>query len=350
MQAATGLNPIALNRAFVFPYLYPPVLAFYIYPLTLISKLIAFPVWHFLLYAFYFLALVVAIEKLSDEKINLQSKTSVMFFLLLLFFVMPMNNSLYWPQVNGIVLGLFTIAIFKYKDSPILASSCMAFSILIKMSPALFLVYFFLKKEFRFLLYTFLSSVVIIIPTLFFKGITNWIHFFKNLPNISFGEKAIMGTVTVIGSGNHSLKAFVYKVLPWDFPHLSYVHYICGIVLLLFSLFVYFRMKNVSGREEILIIQLNILLIILSPMTWYHHLVFLFPSVVLLFVLYERNKQYSLLHLGFLAVIFYLIFYPVDVLVSHNLYIQTFFESFILLGLMSLFFYVSFLGKKEIPL
>ena len=148
----------------VVAYIYPPLLAFILIPLTLIPPYIVKVIWFFLNIFLIYLSFKLLLNTIDQKNINIFSLSFFSIFFTLRFF---MDNS-NLGQINIVILFLCGLTLYFFtlrKD--FLAGIFLASAIVIKVTPIFLLFYFVFKREFKLSFYT-LSSLIffLLIPSL----------------------------------------------------------------------------------------------------------------------------------------------------------------------------------------
>ena len=180
---------------------------------------------------------------------------------------------------------------FNYEEkNPILAGFCFAFACMIKMSPLLLVLYFVFRKSWKFLFYSFIVFILLFIFTVLVGELKQWESFFQIVSDISDRDRIIRGLFPVGIPGNFSLKAYLYRTFPADFSNLDWI--VIGIVFVLI-LYTILEFSRNSFLDRLLFIMY-----ISSPIAWLHHMVFLYPNILLfgIFISHSKDKlEYKIL-------------------------------------------------------
>ncbi len=137
---------------------FPPTTPFYFLPLTFFEPFEAKFLWNLFSFCLLFWVLV-RISSFYKKDFSLS------FFVALLCFV-PLRNNFYNGQAYIFLLFLLTETFLAYqKEKRVLASILLSLSILLKITPAILLFHFLLKKDFKSIFYTLVFCVI-------FSGLT----------------------------------------------------------------------------------------------------------------------------------------------------------------------------------
>lgn len=112
--------------------------------------------------------------------------------LLAVVFFIPIKNNLLFGQVYFLLFFLLGESWLSYKKGQFkMMAFLLGFAILLKIFPALLMLIFLFKKEFKTLLYTAISCVILLLISVYFSGLEVWIYCIKVvLPKASNGEIA----------------------------------------------------------------------------------------------------------------------------------------------------------------
>ncbi|OPC54126.1 glycosyltransferase family 87 protein [Elizabethkingia bruuniana] len=262
-------NPYIIESEFDF--LYPQTLCILLYPLTLINYKVAILIWYFS----GLIALYISFNecfKMADSngKIN---KYSLFFLSFIMLFAIAQDNFLN-GQVNFIVL-CFCVLFFKYlrKSQYILSALFLALAISIKVTPLIFLGFLFFYKELKISVLAVVFSAILIIgiPVL----LTNLDFVFSNYKH--YLDIFILHRTTNFSESNlhsgYSLTMFLSKYFG------KYALIVSAAVSLVYLLIKQLREKTLS---PLVFAGYLLCILLISPMSEQHHLIFTFPLLLLL--------------------------------------------------------------------
>ena len=179
-----GISDLGFQNIFVSFAPNTPFLAVFFLPFTLVSVVKA-KIFFNIISSFL---LIFSCYRLFDfYKINIR----YVILIPLLFFV-PIKNNLLFGQVYFLLFFLLSEGLIAYEKQQFKKMSLfLSLAIFLKVFPILFALIFVFKKQFKPLLYTIISCVLLLGISILFTGIDIWIFFFKNvLPKASNGEIA----------------------------------------------------------------------------------------------------------------------------------------------------------------
>lgn len=277
-----GQNPYLAPNSF--PFIYPLFFAFSLYPLAILPYWLANVLWFLL----NLLALGVSVRICLGwmRKIipwdDPRAAIAPVFFVIIAMFSVLQNHFLN-GQVNLLVLLLCLLFFtFQQENKPIASGVMLALAILIKLVPAIFLLYLVLRKQYRILAVTGLGILVgILLPYLvagntifeFYRGYVNT-FLLPGLTGVDTAQKTrvcftIKGLVKSIwpAYGRHIIVTLISVGVP--FVTLLWVERSA-------------LSKNLAAPFQFQYFGVYFpIMLLMSPMSETHHLVYLLPVVML---------------------------------------------------------------------
>lgn len=275
-----GANPYQTEAAF--PFIYPLFLCVVIIPLTFIPYWFSVFVWFAAnLAALFFSAKVLL--RLYDRAISLK-KIVLIYCLSFLLLYGIMNNNFLNGQINMLVLLLCTLFFHYYlKSRKLVAGWLLAAAIVTKLTPAIFLVYLFFKKDIRSLLLLVPQMLVLalLLPMLFAgtRVFGLYEHYFQTF---------IVAKLSSAESAAAAVSFDLTPVLQFLLPGLPAFISFCLAVALVLIPIVYTQLAikksdTFKRQHEILIFSLYMLaMLLISPMSETHHLIYMYPAILII--------------------------------------------------------------------
>ncbi len=271
----------------VLPYLYPPFFAVVAKPLASLFPTTAQQVWDFLAVALFCLVVRFVMLTPSDaaapgtaRSISMMETIVVGAFCYALVRLLPFTTNLDFGQINFLVLFFLAASfyvIFNNK-SEILAGAFLSVAALIKVTPALFALFFLVKRKWKALNSFLLSSFALIGLSVLLGGGQPWQQFLAFLPDLGYAKNVSGGFHPSIPA-NISVAGFFLRLLPGEGPTIRFLT--MSVLAILFGILVYKHLKYRNETNDYAMVLPYLLLMILaSPVAWMHHLVFLFPGIV----------------------------------------------------------------------
>ena len=260
-------NPYA--QKFFDYYNYPPAATLFFYPLTLLPINTS----EFIFTGLSIISLFITIWllcKLTTRKLTFHF--SLLTFYLFLRFS-PTRLTLTLGQINLIVLLLIILSFYWYtKKRQIPAGVSLALAFIFKFTPAILLLFFLLRKQFK-LISAFLITVLMInlLAVLVFGWPITQFYYFKVLPSLlnQTGFYTMQRTYM-----NQSFTALLGRLGFFDTYH--------TLIKLAFTLPLLWFLSRRRHDFTTYALFLSFMTIFLPTFSWQHHYVFLIPSLFLL--------------------------------------------------------------------
>ncbi len=234
-ELASGISPW-MNIVYP-PYIYPPLLAYVWHPFSKLSHNLDFVLWKTLLLFCLFLLPLLSIKFLRGTHTSYSGLTLVFSSIVLSCFYFVIYSNFYWGQVNLPIIAGILFAVVYHEKYPIIASFLFAMVVFIKMSPALLILYFLIKRNYKFIFYSALFSVFFIGFTILLGGLEHWIKFFQILPNISLRNRLMRGLIPTENDANFSLRGFIYRITPFDYSHQEIIIFTLLVLFLFYIIY-----------------------------------------------------------------------------------------------------------------
>ncbi len=291
------------------PILYPPPFLLIFYPFSLLSyqtAAVSMMVISQICLVVFFYFFFFRILSLNQEHIFLA--LAVIYSL----FYHPNYLTIGLGQVNLVVLAFFIIAWFAYhrNSRPVLVALPLSLAVLIKTYPALFLLYFVIKRKFKIVIWVGVFLVLSLVATLIFLPANIWSDWFAFvLPSGGYArvaEQFINPTVP----WNQSLNGFLSRLFiqtEWSEAIIQspiaarILTYLSAAFVILAVVVLSFLSSKIADSKKLLNLEFSIFLLtvfMVAPFSWEHHLVMVLPSVIFalyLLVYAEKKKVFFLI-------------------------------------------------------
>ncbi|MBN1870606.1 MAG: DUF2029 domain-containing protein [Candidatus Omnitrophica bacterium] len=299
----------------VTPYKYSPMFAFLFSPLTLLPKhlasLIFFTMNFFMVAGICFLSgRIMNIEGLSFGQKVLLFSIPVLFTSRFILLVWDAG------QVNILMLFLVVLSLFLLKrNQVILSACCLALSAFIKYMPVLFLPYFVVKKQWKYVAWVMIFMLLFSLIPALYVGLDQEINYLKNwLPFISHTSLDLLSWVDY---KNQSLYSTVLRysmdLSAYDFNYshsflnLTFYQGLGTAIVLGFAIYC-FALFPVEDKKQTSLMDYSLLFLcmaLLNPNAWFvNFVVLLFVYMYLLhYLIKNRFKDKVVLIGGILAFI-----------------------------------------------
>jgi len=301
------LNKLALElngRGYVWPYLYLPPLAFYMAPLSFLAERDAATVWVLMSVVLGVFLLITSVHLSSKlyDKVSSQKKQALQLLSLCLIFILPFDNNLKVGQVNILVITLIVVAMVQslVNKRDFLAGFLLAAAIMVKLTPIGLLLYFALNHRYKIFYGCVVGLLVLAAPTFVVSGgLDNWKYFQEFTSLMGYG-KTIPGLFPAAGIPNFSVAGWVARFIP-NQATVSVVTIIILSLLGVVLLYQHYRLRR-KGRGELLLLPYLVLMVLGSPLAYLHHVIYIFPGVLLTcWILIQRKGRYVFLLISLLS-------------------------------------------------
>jgi hypothetical protein len=272
-----GGNPYDTGSPF--PFIYPLFLCVVLWPLTLLPYWLSNAVWFVLNTAALYLSILVLLKLYAD---SLSYKVFTALFLVpFLILTNVIQNNLLNGQINFIVL-LFCILFLKYyvDNRKLLASVILSAAIAIKLTPLILIAYLIARKEFLWTGLTLALSVFLMF------GLPYTVAGDKTLNWYSQYTQSFLVHNIASPSGAPDNFAFsITSISNFLFPSMSKLIslMIAGLISVVPIVVLQLTSRKDTTSEQTLFFSLYMIAILLiSPMSETHHLIYLFPAISIL--------------------------------------------------------------------
>ena len=274
-----GNNPY--ETGIPFHYIYPLFPAFLLIPFSLIPSWIAGTVW-FLLNVTFFTHIYLLIAKCCiDKQLSFSYKLGLPLLLILILLLNIMQNNLLNGQINIIVLQLCLI-FFHYwkKGETIISALFLAAAISIKLVPLIFLILVIQRRNYYLLIYTVVFALLftIVIPSLFLGE--ELVGLYGNY----FNTLLLKGASLEIPGNSmfFTLSGFLSYIIP-SLKNVIWLKLISALLVIIALLAFSLKMEDkFYSKNSIVVISLYFLgILLVSPMSETHHLIFILPALTI---------------------------------------------------------------------
>jgi alpha-1,2-mannosyltransferase len=269
----------------VYPYLYPPFLAHALRPLATLELASAHRVW--LGASIVAFAAAVSVMLLSAQRawstIAPQRPPSYGLLLALgaiLVWALPLRNNLLLGQVNVFVLLFISLAVRSHLlGRSGAAGAWLAPAIMIKMTPAVLLLFFVVRGNQRALLTCMACLLGLAASSLGLGAGPDWLSFVRHAPERTFGA-TIPGLFPADNLWNFAPAGMLSRLLP---GHAAWVPRLSLLVVAgACSVSVWLSLRARSPSEDgLALASLFPVVLVASPLTYLHHVVYVLPALVI---------------------------------------------------------------------
>jgi hypothetical protein len=296
----------------VYPYIYPPLLAQILLPLTALPEETYFLILFFInlllaLYCLYLMADVLDLKKAG-------SALPALFLFVLLVANHPLEITIHHGQINLLVLA-FVLLFLKFQKSGKVSAAglFLALAVLIKIYPAILILPALVTRKWKSVLAFAAASAGLGLASLAASGTALWAGFIRSTIEVFLGKPTSVFIRGFQSSPNNlSLKgmldqaASLFRFPAWLVP-VAYVLAAAGLFLTMAAA------ARKTGLKADIPLQGALLLIatlILAPLTWSHHYTIMMFPLAYVFARAIRERRYAaFLPFALLGAI--ILYYPV---------------------------------------
>ena len=301
----------SLSRV-VFPYLYPPLCAVLLMPLSALDYMQAQQIWAVLNLAAFALLLLLVWKAIADKKWALAAVLG------LVVLYQPLVNNAETGQINLMVaLAAWAAFHFDRKGRFLVAGVCLAVAIMLKFSPLLLLAYFASRRRWPTVSTAVITSMLILACTWVVVG-TESMNYYRRevIKNYSFVTKfalppELRPEALVLPNNVDSVKAFydypgvrVYNQAPTALAGMvavargwsgaTAVRIVQILLGAMWLLTLWRSMKARRPEQWRLFAACTVLVLLTSPILWQHHLVWLFFPLLILVVDFPARRKVTI--------------------------------------------------------
>jgi len=286
----------------VLPYVYPPLLAILWMPLAKLPLEVVHVIFQILSLIALFACIKTALDLTGAEK---PLSWAFAAGCALLF---TMGQSVYVNIHHGAISIFITLLIFLFfkrlhEGGDISAGALLALACGIKALPVLLLLYLLIKKRYRALGSALVTGAVLLGASILIVGWEiHWRFIADVAPQLSFSSHSNLGYDAVFHPENQSINGFMSRVVCGGNTVCPWIIGVMCIAVLIPVAWMAGRRRSTGAAESCAVIMA---LLLVSPITWFHHQILLILPAVFLAVMFAENKLrpgwWILILLAFLA-------------------------------------------------
>ncbi|NPA90961.1 MAG: DUF2029 domain-containing protein [Chloroflexi bacterium] len=258
----------------IFPYLYPPPLAFYLQPLAHLPLFWAARVWT-LLNGLALILLILLVYKLLDTRTPPSTRW---IWTLALLYILPFANNIHMGQANIWVLLALTWAFYAWhRGAEGWGGVGVGIAAVLKLMPGVLLLYLLVERRWKAILGATVGAMAFSFPTFFGAGRAQWGHFIHFLGKGGYAQ-GVAGLFGPAAWPNFSLAGLWSRVLG-ETPAAARATWISVLLLLIVLLAAHGRSRG-RKRQAFWWLAYLTWMIISAPYAYVHHVVYLYPAAV----------------------------------------------------------------------
>ena len=281
----------------VYPYIYPPLLAQALQPLSRLPFGDYFLALYILNLLLTLLCLYLMADVLDFRKIG--SVLPVLFLFVLLVANHPLEITIHHGQINLLVLAFILLSLKFQKSGKLLpAALFLSLAVFIKIYPVLLALPFLFYRKWKYVFAFAASSAGLLLASLLASGTAIWLDFGRSTLDMIFRKSASVYIRGFQSSPNNlSLKGFLgqavalFRLPSWS-AGAAYLLAAAGLFLL-----VLFAARRIDLKSDIPL-QGALLLIptlVLAPLTWSHHYTIMIFPLAYVFGRAVKERRYAAL-------------------------------------------------------
>jgi hypothetical protein len=282
-------------KGFLHPYVHLPIAALFLRPILGVP----YRSMTKILLLINFLSVITAlylILRLVGKGSNL-GWISIAIVAMAYFF--PLRYGLWLGQTSPLIfLGLTAVYYFAHAGYPKTSGCILGGIISLKITPALFLVYFLIKRKWVVFISSTVTVVIIGVCSIYLAGWESNVIFSKNIFRLSglslasWNNQSLDGSLLRCSVDASYIYSWQLLELPFKMKVVSYAAIVSMLVIWLVNLCYPTGVKE-EHQNLIKFSLTSVLLVILPPISWSHYLLFLvFPYITLLAIVI-KNKNVS---------------------------------------------------------
>ncbi|MUL45500.1 DUF2029 domain-containing protein [Mycobacterium sp. CBMA293] len=222
-------------------------------------------------------------------------------------FLEPVRANFNFGQIN-VVLMTLVITDCVPRRTPWPRGILLGVAIALKLTPAVFLLYFLLRRDFRALLTTVASSVAVTLVAFALAWGDSWEYWTKTVRNTDR-----IGTATL--NTNQNISGTLARLGMAAGPRFILWVLLCFAVLAL-TVWAAHRVLKL-GQPVLALMCVAMFGLVVSPVSWSHHWVWVLPTMVTLVVLAYRERSATLAAVSAIGA-FILVCTPIRLLPEHH--------------------------------
>ncbi len=279
---------------------WPPFASFAMIPLAWSAKLLGRPWTKEWWYLFNFACLIGAIliwsRLLLRRRVSFLSRTGIDFtdarvYVPVLFVLPGIIHNFFLLQINACILFLLSLGFCLFTNRRLWAGGlCFGLAAALKAIPGLFLIYFLLRRQWRFGAWIALWGTVFTLSPILVYGPGGFLALGRKWLSISSAAHVVIGYEK---AGNQSIYAATERLLahqlgivPAGSIMVAIVAGSIGLALLAGSILVFRRRGYEPGSPAAMLefSSVCLLMVLLSPIAWRHYWVLAYPASAAVFI------------------------------------------------------------------
>ncbi|QGU07148.1 Polyprenol-phosphate-mannose-dependent alpha-(1-2)-phosphatidylinositol mannoside mannosyltransferase [Corynebacterium occultum] len=270
-------------RGIVLPFTYPPLGAILFTPLTLLPMMPGAAVWALITVVLLWWCMVIVLRRALPQLGTVDHRILATWALPVALLFEPVRETLSFGQIN-VLLMLLVLLDTLGRQSRLPRGILIGLAAAIKLTPAVFILYFLVRRDWKGAATTVASGVFFTLLAFALNPTISWTYWLDTLQNTDrIGGLAY--------TANQSFQGMLFRVLPESSVGPAWlVLVILGLVGIIAAML---RVQGAASSAEtsaLGLVMLNSLVaLVCSPVSWSHHWVWLVPVALLCAVTLWRS-------------------------------------------------------------
>jgi len=324
-QIAGGESPYEIGTDTPFARCpYPLFLGFILYPFHFIPNQLLGIFWYSLNLFSFFAASYFVLKLSSGVSISKDIyQNSWLIFLVFLLLFSPIQNNFKNAQINAVILFLGILSLYFYSSKkPVMSSLCLSAAIAIKLLPLILIFFYLARKEWKLIIVTFIFSILFLFLPIITLGENIFLFYSQYIHDFILNS-----SMSVHTQGNFLIQSNLFSLFQSILSLDNSVWIRMAMNIFLLMVIVWYDISQSSNhtiKNNVFSFQYYLILMILvSPISEKHHLVLLFPSILLLSYQYKVTPNVFSISNKILLVTYFLLFLLAKLLNEIPLYAIT---------------------------
>lgn len=255
------------------PFTYPPIAAIVFVPLALISHYVVGAVFNLLSTALLWWCIAIVLRRCVRGISDYDSRLFALMILPVALSTEPVYQTMIYAQVNIALMAM--VLMDTLTKNPILPRGFwIGLAAAIKLTPAVFGLYFLIRRDWRGAMVSVLSGVGFSVLPFIFAPASSWTYWTETLT-----DPGRIGNLAYVA--NQSVRGVLSRLAPRS-PELVETVWMISVVVCVIGVGVaMFRVSRAGSPHGALVLN-SLIALLCSPVSWSHHWVWMTPLVVVL--------------------------------------------------------------------
>ncbi|MCX7918307.1 MAG: DUF2029 domain-containing protein [bacterium] len=303
------------------PFVYPPIVAIFFIPLSLLSYPIAQEAWFIFNHVFLIIGLGLLIATFDSE----HRLIYVISALGLTFNFYPLYRTLTAGQLNLLILFLLCFAWFLFvKKSQLWSGMILGIATLIKLFPGLFILFFLWKREYKLAVAALATIIILVGLSLAIQGIQLYQDYGTILAQMNYGRStwSEFQQRFDVEPANQSIHALLLRLFvsnPVTTPVINLpvlaklLSILFSIILLGVCIWLTYPREKMEPIMSSLQLEFSLILItalLIPSLLWDHYLVYFFLILLWLIDYWFKSSNFSIKSIIYTSILYLIMAIP----------------------------------------